>query len=418
MATVRRVTPLEMLVDQLWAPGTGDGVRVEVDPRPQDGWRTVERYWLLPDARAPRLLLPVASASVVHAAVTHYRGLRKFSANAARGALGAVARTGLPLSRARLAVQVASDADAASLPLATIGAALDQDELYATFGVRTGANRKATLQLLDGAGQAVGYAKLGWNATADEYVRTETAALAAVGGRAGAMRAPALLGELEQGGRPVVVAEPLPSTVRGARGDVRGPSPEELYALCPVVRRGTAGDTEQLRRLQERWEKLRDPLGGTHEVRALVNATDALLKRALADPREVPVQERWHGDLTPWNCAREPGGQLWAWDWESSETDAVAGLDAVHWEFSRAREAGRLPDVTLAECVATAKGHLRAAGHSRETDPVVTAVYALTVVERAASLAVREEGWERIWVTPSRLGELVDEACLAIDPAS
>ena len=122
------------------------------------------------------------------------------------------------------------------------------------------------------------------------------------------------------------------------------------------------------------------------------------------------MQARWHGDLTPWNCARDSSGQLWAWDWESCEVDAVAGLDALHWEFSVLRESGPVDAISLATCLERARHHLTAAGHGRTTHGVVAAVHALTMVERAAALAAREGSWQRVWVPPAQLGRFLAEA--------
>lgn len=410
VATVTRVNALALLVEQLWSPGMSEGTRVEVDPVADPGWHDAERYWVLPHDSRPRLLLPVAPAPVLRAAATHYRGLRRLPANLARHALGATASTGVPLSRRQLAVQVRSEADAASLPLATVARALDRPHLWATFGVRTGANRKATMQLLDDDARSVGYAKFGWNSTADDYVTTEVRALREVGGRPAAMRAPGLVASFTQGGRPVVVMQPLPADVRGLRGAQQAPTSSELYALCPVERLARPGATAHLRAVGRRLDALR---GGAADTRT---AAGPLLDRACdllglleGERTVVPVQARWHGDLTPWNCARDSAGQLWAWDWESCELDVVAGLDAVHWEYSVLRESGPVDRIALGTCLERAGHHLAAAGHGRTTHGIVAALYALTVVERAATLAAREGGWERVWITPEQLQRLLDE---------
>lgn len=406
MATLSRVSPLELLVQQLWTPGATTGVRVAVDPASDPTWSDAERYWLLPDDESPRLLLPVAPAPVLKAATTGYRGLRRLPANLARQALGLAATAGAPMSRRQLAVQVRTPEDADSLPLACVAGELGRRHLWATFGVRTGANRKATMQLLDDAGTSVGYAKFGWSAAADDFVVTETRALKEVGGTEGLMRAPRLLASFTQGGRPVVVMEPLPADVRGLRGQQQAPTSAELYALCPVERIARAGSTAQLRAVARRLEALR----GSASAGAVVDRARSLCAELESDRRTVPVQARTHGDLTPWNCARDAGGQLWAWDWESSELDAVAGLDAVHWEFSVLREAGPVESISLVSCLGRARHHLTAAGHGRTTHGVVAAVYALTVAERAATLADREGGWERSWITPTAVERLLTEA--------
>ncbi len=408
-----------MLTEQLWEPGLGDRVRTRVVPtgrtdEPDDGWCTAEEYWLLGGPQTPRLLVPVAPRVVQRAALTHYRGLRRPAANAGRALLGAAAGAGAPLARHRLLVQVRSPQDAALLPLTVLARALDRPRLHATFGVRIGANRKATLHLLDDDGTSVGHAKFGWNATADAYVRTESTVLTALARSAGpavpgTLHAPGLLAALEQGGRPVVVVAPLPDDVRGARGSLGVPSAQEFYSLTPVVRTGPAASTAHLAALG--WRV--DALAGDDAVpasRAVLAAARDLLARVHADPRAVPIQARWHGDLTPWNCARGADSELWAWDWESSEPDVVAGLDVLHWHFSLAREAGALATVRLADCVQQGRAHLAAAGIAASETGLVQAVYALTVVERAASLALRDGGWDRVWISPERLGSLVAEA--------
>ena len=416
MATVCRVEALETLVDQLWAPGSGGSVRVDVGPLSgtahRAGWTVAEEYWVLPGARRPRLLVPVAGAAVQRAALTAHRGLRRPTANLARAALGALASTPAPLSRRRLVVRTRPDAP--PLPLARLTEELGRGPLHAAFGVRTGANRKATLQLLNLRGQVVGHAKLGWNPTADEYVRTETEALRAVGGRPAPMRAPGLLASFTQGGRPVAVVEPLPLDVRGVRGRQPAPSPEELYALCPVVRTGPAAGTKHLTSLGQRLRALAAsrPAGADDaaEEATLLHHAVELLDRVEADLRPVPVQARWHGDLTPWNCARGADGQLWAWDWESSEEDVVAGLDALHWEFSVRRETGGLAELGLVECLDAARPHLDAAGVAASTRPLVAAVYLLATAERAATLARQHGFWEPVWISRPRLTELAREA--------
>ncbi len=415
MATVCRVKALETLVDQLWAPGAGTSVRVDVTSRPgapRPGWTVAEQYWLLPGASQPRLLVPVAGAAVQRAALTAHRGLRRPATNLARAALGVVASTPAPLSRRRLVVRTRPEAP--PLPLARLAEELGRGPLHAAFGVRTGANRKATLQLLDQHGEVVGHAKLGWNATADEYVRTETEALGVVGGRPAPMRAPRLLASFMQGGRPVAVVEPLPLDVRGVRGQQPAPSPAELFALCPVVRTGEAGETAQLSAAGTRLRALakthRDAGAGAGDEGRMLHHAVALLDLVENDPRTVPIQARWHGDLTPWNCARGADGQLWAWDWESSEQDVVAGLDALHWEFSVRRETGGQADLSLVDCLAAARPHLDAAGVAGSVRALVAAVYVLTAVERAATLARRHGAWEPVWISRTRLSELSLEA--------
>lgn len=402
--------PLDLLVEQLWAPAMGDdAVRVSTGAAGA-GWLEHESYWMFPTTERAALLLPVGPRRVTAAAATSYRGLRRPTKNLGRSALGAVARSGLPVAPGRLRVSVSSGHPEAAdgLPLPVLARALGVPRLYAATGVRAGANRKATLHLFAESGSPIGYAKVGWNEITDRFVTTEAAALRDVGGRAAPMRAPAVLAEVDYHGHRIVVTEPLPLDVRGARSrSVAPPSAQELYALCPVCRHDRPSRTGHFVALQERLLALvDDPVAGDS-----VQAAAPLVDRLRGRDAQLPVTARWHGDLTPWNRARDATGQLWVWDWESSEADAVAGLDALHWEFSVKRgPTGQVPDIDLPGWVAGAAPQLRAAGVRPERWGDVAAIYALTVVERAADLARRSGGWQRVWIGPDQLRLLVAQA--------
>ncbi len=408
---MRRMRPVDLMIEQLWQPAlVEDAVRVEVDAPRRPGWVDAESYWMFPTADRARLLLPRGPRQVTAAAATNYKGMRRPTKNLGRTAMGALARAGLPVSPSRLTVRVREDrADAAAgLPLRVLADALGLDQVYAATGVRVGANRKATLHLVDRHGSPVGYAKVGWSDTTDHFVRTEGAALRAVGGRPGPMRAPALLAEVDYHGHPVIVTEPLPLAVRGSRNPrLAPPTSEELYSLCPVRRVGSVSGTGHVRALTDRLGALSaSPVAGH-----VAGSGTPLLERLADRASAVPVTERWHGDMAPWNRARDDSGQLWVWDWESTEPDAVAGLDALHWAFSTRRPASGLNQtVELDGCLADALPHLVAAGVRPEHRGDVAAVYALTVLERAADLAHRSGGWERLWIGPDDLARLLAQA--------
>ena len=400
---------LDLLNEQLWGPVLGESVRVTTDGSDREGWDVVESYWMVPDAQRASLLLPRGPRAMTASAATNYRGMRRPWKSVGRGVIGAAARVGAPLGRDTLTVQVRADRPQAreQLLLHLLAEALGLPRVYAALGVRSGANRKATLSLLDPSGRPVGYAKVAWSETTAGFVRTEAAALREVGGREAAMRAPALLAEVDYAGHPVIVTEALPLDVRGSRdARVAPPTSAELYSLCPVHRVDRPGGTQQFSAMRSRLEALgSDPVAG-QVVRRASRLADAVATSTV----ELPVTARWHGDLTPWNRARTSSGQLWVWDWESSEPDAVAGLDALHWSFSTRRPtSGRNEVVELTGCLADAGPHLRAAGVPEAGWPVVAALYALTVVERAADLAHRAGGWDRLWISREHLDELVEQ---------
>ncbi|MQW74771.1 hypothetical protein GHK92_02695 [Nocardioides sp. dk4132] len=425
--------PLAYLAEQLWGSTLRAG-RLRLSRRaPEPGWREVERYLVLPSISRATMLLPGAPNAALRGALLNYRGLRSGATALQRSVLGAAVTTRMAMPFPRLSVQVpdepAGRADQ-ELPLAALERILGTGPLMASIGVRTGANRKATLQLVDPAGHPRGFAKLGWDAASSAGIRAERAALAHAP-REGRVRVPHLLasGPLDGvldgvlGEHPYVVTAPLPLDVRAVRGTVPAPTAEELAVLCPRDRLAPIAATGQFRALRGRL----DALVPTATTRPLLALAGDLLDALTTLRTEVPVTARWHGDLTPWNVARDGAGTLWCWDWESSEPDAVAGLDALHWCSAVRRERGeRLDATTPAAVLADAGPLLRAAALPRACEAGVAALWAATIAERALGLALgptlgprldpttgtrpdepAAERWEDDWVRPDELAALL-----------
>jgi hypothetical protein len=397
---------LTHLVEQLWAPAfaTGD-LRLEVGRTAAPGWVDVETYRALPSIARATMLLPAGDRRVLAGSLLNFRRLRDTGTRVQRRILGSVATSGLPLPFPRVRIQARRGvAGRVLLPTEQVAADLGLPRVHASIGVRTGSNRKPTLQLVDDEGVAVGFAKLGWDRASTEAVAREAAALRALAGGTDHVRAPRLLAQGTWLGRPYLVTEPLPATSR--RPDVALlPNAEEVFALAPVVRRDLVGRTGQLHDLRQRLDALRDR-GVDLE---LIDAIDDVLLR-VADV-EVPVAARWHGDFSAWNSARDDQDRLWCWDWESTEADAVAGLDAIHWVSGGATMAGTRYDATLLRAALDrALPVLTAAGHSRTSAVVVPLVYVATLVERALSLAVGNGRWDDAWLRRDEAVALVAHA--------
>ncbi|MBM7520293.1 hypothetical protein [Nocardioides nitrophenolicus] len=396
---------LAHLVEQLWAPAiaTGD-LRLEVGRGPTPGWTDVETYQALPSVTAATMLLPTADRRVLAGSLLNFRGLRDPRTRAQRRVLGSVVAGGLPLPFPHVRLQARSGAGRVPLPTEQVAVDLGLPRVHASIGVRTGSNRKATLQLVDDDGAAVGFAKFAWDEASTTAVATEAAALHALGGGVDGVRAPRLLARGTWLGRPYLVTEPLPAASRRPAAGAL-PSAEELFALCPVVRRDLVARSGQFQGLRDRIDGLR-AAGVDAE---LVDALDDLLDR-LADT-EVPVAARWHGDLTAWNTARDEQDRLWCWDWESTEADAVAGLDAVHWVAGGATMTGaRYDGALLAAALRQAGPALTAAGHSRASAAVVPLLYVASLVERAVALAVGNGRWDDAWLRRDEAVALVAHA--------
>lgn len=408
--------PLEQLLEQLWQVqvATRD-VRVVIDPVPNSDWQEQESYWILPGKTRARILVPRADRGVTSGSLLQYSALRPWKANVLRNGLGYLSRTGIRPGIHRLSVQVRTCPEghlaAAGLPIAHIQEQLRalQDspgqgvELHASIGIRTGDNRKPTLQLIDSLGSPAGYAKLAWNESSRQFITTEAAVLQEIGSKSALMRAPALLCSGELHGFPYLVTAPLPADVRAVRRGVEPPTSNEFYSLCPVVRVDYLASS---RHFQQLCDRLSPPVpGGDGDLlKVAVHLASVLRERNT----RMPIAERWHGDFVPWNTARDSTGVLWCWDWESSEQDAVAGLDAVHWMFSVRRENGMGATVeNLSASVLEAGPHLHAAGLRRESWFDLAALYALVITERAWALAQENGSWARSWISPAELMALM-----------
>ncbi|MFH5824409.1 hypothetical protein [Georgenia sp. AZ-5] len=402
-------SPLDELVRQLWLPAVRTGhARVVVNPRRDPRWTTVERYLAVPSAR-PRLLVAADRPAVTAAAFVTYKRLRSRRTRWARTGYGALARTGLLGGASALEVQVLSsaarDGTAPDLPLRSIGRELGLPRLRPAIGV-LGGNRKVTLQLFDADGEPVGYAKTSWNRTTADLVRAETEALRAVAWRTGRIRVPAAIGAGEWAGRPFVVTAPLPRSVRALSDPAALPGPDTLADLMPVHRTGEVIGTGHALAVRRRLDALPHE-AGTEALRGAVERAWAALVRRQA---VAGIATRWHGDFVPWNLAREGADQLWCWDWESSESDAVAGLDAVHWNVSIRRDRSAGPMAHLPGALAAAQDHLRAAGTPMASWPDVAALYAVALTERVWTYAAGSDGWSDGSITPGQLVELLDGA--------
>ena len=406
--------PLRLLVEQLWsAPVAAGCCRLAVNRAAPAGWRVAERYLVLPTLAGASMLLPAGPRPALVGSLMNYRGLRRRRQQIQRRVLGAVTRARLPLPVPTLSLLVPHDlqaTDRPALPMETVRDHLGE-AVFASIGVRSGANRKATLQLVDGSGAPRGFAKVAWDDASRTSILREQAALEATEGDAGA-RAPHVIASGKLNGWPFLISEPLPLDARGIRAGVAAPTAQELFALTPLGRHAPIVATAQLEDLRSRLAAL-----GAAAPRDVVGPCLDLLQRLADHPAPVPTVRRGHGDLTPWNCARDGAGRLWCWDWESSEEDVVAGLDPLHWHVSEAVESGRrLSGRVLERALDRARPLLVAAGTPRDSWGAVAAVYALTMAERACSLGAGAGGWEEGWVVPADLVDLLTTARRLVEP--
>lgn len=403
-SAVHGVEPaLADVVAQLWGAAIDTGnYRVRTDGEAVSGWQVMREFDVFPTRTRPRMLVERSRPRGVAAALLAYRGLRPPRAQAARLLTAAAACAPAARSRRSLILERRAGVTAPPEPLGAASEALGR-HVVAQVGVRTGANAKATAQLFSAAGVPQGYAKFGWTPLTGSYVQTEAQRLSHLAGRAGVVRVPRLLATGDAYGQPFLVSEPLPSEVRRlSRPDDL--SVAELATLAPLRRRGHPAAVGQLVQMHERAERMRTSPVVAAEAEDLGGLVSAL--RAL--PIDIAVAEFDHGDLVPWNTCRDARGDVWAWDWESSVEDVVAGTDALHW-FVHAAHGPAPSDLGAAisdahhRCAPT----FRALGLTRGAAHAVTGAYVAATVDRACSLALSHSSWARNRVGAAQVHTLV-----------
>lgn len=313
----------------------------------------------VPDAASPTQLLPASWTSVV--AVARRPSDDRPWTKAARDAAGIAALITMSRVDARRRVTVVGD------PAASLIAHLGRE-----IGGETGAsvrsavvlcgparaNRKPVLQLLDGRGRTVAYAKVAWNELTRSLLAHERGALEHLAGRdLTGVQVPKVLAAGRFHDADFLVLGPVGVEHRAA------PSEASTFALARAIEqtadewRGTASASPFVRRVATAASEL---VRGRRVVAEMAAATDA----------DALVLRAAHGDFVPWNTLTGSPAPA-VWDWERYEQHAPIGYDRFHHLFqtaifrqgvavdaSIARIDARLGDVVPELDVARARNHL------------------------------------------------------------
>ncbi len=328
-----------------------------------------------------------------------------------RIALSALVHFGLAYRRQQVDLHVPEGAPS------LLGQAVDRGlELHALVTV-LGANRRTNIQVFDGEGVPVCFLKTGWNEVTRRAVTTELEALGTVvshrsegSDSSGQPRVPRVLSSGEAGTLTYLAVEPLPDGC-ALLSPQDAPSANELLALMPLARHARVAETDAVKAALNVLGVLRRSKSGSpgDELVEECSKAERALRRHLSS---VPVVERWHGDLVPWNAARDADGVLWLWDWESSGSDAPAGMDALHWHLRAVAEGSDLAG--QARHTARASVTLLAPyGVDRLAAPYVFLAYSLLLCERVWTYADLTDGWETALFRPADLAALLSEAVAA-----
>lgn len=320
---------LLQVVEALWPRGSSPS---PVDPASA---RSVT-FVAVPEARAPRLLLPDERAPAA-GAVRAFGSYPSRTARLRTGITGGVFSLGLGGLLFRGRVHVGGD-DGDGI-IQQLEAVVGGPVRVALRGGPPRANRKPVLVVMDARGRVLAFAKVGMNQLTQELMATEAAALTRLAQLPdGVVRVPRLLHYGAWRDMTLLVQEALP-TARSRRVD-----DVLLVQAVGTVARASGGAAAPWARSEHaalvRRRLTRIPT--TPVAEALAEAVEGLA----ADP-EVLALGCWHGDWTPWNSASYDDTVL-LWDWERFGGGVPIGFDLLHHDL----QAGLAVDLTSARAAA------------------------------------------------------------------
>ncbi len=315
------------LAELLNPPGTG-------------GVGPIERYALLPNARDPRVIVPLTSRRAGERVLRQTAHSRRL----ARSLLGWAVGLGLaPLVGGRMTVP-ARDRDGNPSLATWLGELIDIPDV--AIGIALGAprpNRKPVISMVTSDGTVHGYAKLAWNPLTQDLVGNEATWLDRVQRHPPAgIVAPELITVDTWRGHNVLVTRPLADlpTVPGGITDA-----DTVGAIAGLVAPST-GPVVGSAWWQGLERRVADRASAGHtETRAVL---DGLTRRLDGTSWRFGA---WHGDFTPWNARRTEAG-IQVWDWERASSPVPVGLDAAHASFQIAH-IGSGRDVQASAAAAT-----------------------------------------------------------------
>ncbi|GHJ46011.1 hypothetical protein Cs7R123_33530 [Catellatospora sp. TT07R-123] len=318
----------------------------------EPGTRVAE-YVVIPDARRPKLLVPLGSRRVAAAAVRRFAEPQSRLAKLKRDAVAVALQSGAWPAVLRDRVRLTSPAGGGDTIDAFLREALGTDVRVSIHIGPARANRKPVLQLISPDGQTIGFAKLGVGPLTRRLVRAETAALSALSHvQLSEVTVPSILHAGQWRGTQVLVQSALP--VWQARAAL---TPARLQRAMTEVA-AACGLTQGWLATSPYWADLRNRLcqleadtaaadRAAPEVAQLSQAARFLVERC----SELSLRYgAWHGDWAPWNMANLAGSLL-VWDWERFTPGVPLGFDAVHYDLQRQLQDGVDPQTAVESTV-------------------------------------------------------------------
>jgi hypothetical protein len=344
----------------------------------------VAEYLVIPDARRPKLLVPMGSRRVAVAAVRRFTEPQSRMAKLKRDAVVMALRSGAwpALLRDRVRLSGESDDSIDNYLCETLGAEL-------SLSVHIGparANRKPVLQLLDPNGKTIGFAKLGTGPLTRRLVRAETAALTALSHvKLATVTVPTVLHAGQWRGHQVLVQSPLPIWQQ------REPLTSRRLVEAMLEVASACGITQGWLATSPYWAELRSRLAqlSDHEDGvALGNAARRLVEHCSDLGMRYGA---WHGDWAPWNMANV-ADTLLVWDWERFTPGVPLGFDALHHDLQKRLQAGVEPREAVEQTVRNAGGLLSHFSVVPDTAEITALLYLVDLAARYLADRQAESG--------------------------
>lgn len=331
------------------------------------------RFAAVPRAGAPRLLADARSPRLASRAIRRQSRSPRLRLRAAGSALALATRTGWyhRLPGAQVVVYGPDGAASIEDPLrAVLGC--DAVRVAMSIGPRR-ANRKPVLQVADGRGHVVAFAKVGHNDLTRSLVRGEAESLTALGARHwSVVNVPTVLGLVDWQDLTVLVLEPLRLPRLRPRG---APARDRLRRVVTEIAT-IGGDCS----VPWHRHRLRHRL---HERLSRSGAAAPWLRELNRLPPGVVLRTgAWHGDLNPGNIALS-ARRCPVWDWERFEPDVPVGFDLLHHDLQEAITQRRTPPLAaVAQLLRSAPATLSPWGHDSDQADAVCRAYLIALADR------------------------------------
>lgn len=223
---------------------------------------------------------------------------------------------------------------------------------------RFGDERKLIALAMDRNAKRLAFVKIGFKPTAHEALVNEAEWLGRMNRTHLGPSVPRLLGYCHHDTQTFVAIAPGPD--RSGPAELTRLHDDWLRAFQQLGQREATFDASSTAsRLRITWPRIHDRVTSRWQIRldqAVTRMRETLASRPLT---LAPA----HGDFAPWNTRIDPSGQLYVFDWEHAQANAIQLYDVLHFQF--------MIEVTLGRGVTPASARLwlgrRVAPHAAQT---------------------------------------------------